>query len=78
LFLEWINAVIYEMATHNMVFGRFEVHVGRNRLRAVLYGEALNQARHRPALEPKGVSRTGARVSREPDGSWLANCLLET
>jgi len=39
LFLDWINALIYEMATRDMLFSRFEVHINGKRLQATARGE---------------------------------------
>src|SRR5512143_3414372 len=39
LFAHWLNAVITEMATRRMLFGRFEVQIDGHRLRARAFGE---------------------------------------
>jgi SHS2 domain-containing protein len=35
LFVEWLNAIIFEMAVRNMLFGRFAVRIAGTRRRAV-------------------------------------------
>jgi len=41
LLVDWLNVLIYEMATRNMLFSRFEVYLEGNHLSAQVWGEAL-------------------------------------
>jgi SHS2 domain-containing protein len=77
LLFDWLNAVIFEMATRRSLFSRFEVIVGREGLTARAFGEPVDVARHRPAVEVKGATMTGLRVAREKDGSWVAECVVD-
>jgi SHS2 domain-containing protein len=77
LFVDWLNALVYEMATRNMLFSRFEVQLAGHRLGAKAWGEALDVARHRPAVEVKGATYTALKVARQPDGGWLAQCVVD-
>lgn len=77
LLVDWLNALIYEMATRNMLFSRFEVHLENNRLTAQAWGEALEAARHHPAVEVKGATYTELKVVQLPDGGWLAQCVVD-
>jgi tRNA nucleotidyltransferase (CCA-adding enzyme) len=77
LFAEWLNAVIYEMAVRQMLFGRFEVDASETRLRGTLWGEPVDRVRHEPACEPKGATYTELRVRQENDGSWSAQCVVD-
>jgi tRNA nucleotidyltransferase (CCA-adding enzyme) len=77
LFVEWLNAVIYEMAVRRMLFSRFTVRIDGTRLDATLWGEPVDVARHAPACEPKGATYTALRVAEEPDGSWSAACIVD-
>jgi len=58
LLLDWLNALIYEMAVRRMVFGRFAVSIGGNRLVGRAWGEPVDRKRHRPAVEPNGCYQT--------------------
>jgi len=58
LFVEWLNAIIYEMAVRNMLFGRFSVRIENTRLEGTLWGEPVDVDRHAPACEPKGATYT--------------------
>lgn len=77
LLVDWLNGLIYEMATRNMLFNRFEVHLEGNRLLAQVWGEALEVARHHPAVEVKGATYTALKVVQQPDGGWLAQCVVD-
>ncbi len=77
LFVDWLNAILYEMATHHMLFSRYEVHIKDRRLSARAWGEPLDRERHQPAVEVKGATYTGLRVREEPNGQWVAECIVD-
>ena len=77
LLADWLNKLIYEMATRNMLFGRFEAHLEGNRLTAQAWGETIEVARHHPAVEVKGATYTALKVAQQPDGGWLAQCVVD-
>ncbi len=77
LLADWLNVLIYEMATRNMLFSRFEVHLEQGSLTAQAWGETLEPARHHPAVEVKGATYTALQVARRADGSWLAQCVVD-
>lgn len=77
LLVEWLNAIIYEMAVRNMLFGRFAVRIEDGRLEGTLWGEPVDVERHAPACEPKGATYTALRVAKDPDGAWSAACVVD-
>ena len=77
LFLDWINALIFEMSTRNMLFSRFSVVLDEAGLSATAWGEEVDVARHSPAVEPKGATFTELAVSRIRDGVWMAQCVID-
>jgi SHS2 domain-containing protein len=77
LLVDWLNTLIYEMATRNMLFSRFEVHLEGERISALVSGEALEIGRHHPAVEVKGATYTALKVEQQPDGGWLAQCVVD-
>lgn len=77
LFVEWLNAIIYEMAVRRYLFGRFAVRIEGNRLKGRLWGEPVDVMRHAPACEPKGATYTQLKVAREADGTWSAACVID-
>ena len=76
LLVEWLNALIYEMAVRAMVFGEFSVEIDEGRLRATAYGEAVDVERHEPAVEIKGATLTALQVVQGADG-WRAQCVVD-
>jgi SHS2 domain-containing protein len=77
LFVEWLNAIIYEMAVRNMLFSRFDVRIDGTRLEGMLWGEPVDVARHQPACEPKGATYTALKVAEGADGTWSAQCVVD-
>lgn len=77
LFYDWLNAIVYEMATRSMLFGRYEARIEGNRLRGAAWGEAVDVARHSPAVEVKGATYTSLSVRRDERGEWLAQCVVD-
>lgn len=77
LFVEWLNAIIYEMAVRKMLFGRFAVRIEGDRLEGTLWGEPVDVARHAPACEPKGATYTALKVAQDRDGVWSAACIVD-
>ena len=77
LLVDWLNALIYEMATRQMLFGRFDVSLTGHALAARAWGEAVNRKRHQPTVEIKGATYTELRVVHCDDGTWLAQTVVD-
>ena len=77
LLAEWLNALVFEMATRRMLFARFAVRIEGRRLVGEAWGEALDRARHEPAAEVKGATYTELKVERRCDGGWVAQCVVD-
>ena len=77
LLLDWLNALIYEMAVRRAVFGRFAVSIEGNRLHGRAWGEPVDRTRHKPAVEPKGATLTALEVAIRDDGAWVAQCIVD-
>jgi len=77
LFVEWLNAIIYEMAVRKMLFGRFHVRLAGTRLDATLRGEPVDVVRHAPACEAKGATYTALKVAVDSGGTWSAACVVD-
>jgi len=77
LFVEWLNAIIYEMAVRNMLFSRFSVRIEGTQLNGMLWGEPVDVQRHQPACEPKGATYTALKVAEGTDGAWSAECIVD-
>jgi len=77
LLFEWLNSVVYEMATGRRLFGGFRVRITDGELAGEARGEAVDVARHSPAVEVKGATFTELAVGRDDDGRWFARCVLD-
>lgn len=77
LLVDFLDAVIYEMAVRKMLFSRFDVTIEDHRLKATLWGEPVDQERHQPAVEVKGATYTELKVTQTADRHWLAQCVLD-
>ena len=76
LFVDWLNALIYEMATRQMIFSRFEVKIDGDILSAKAWGEKADAEKHETAVEVKGATYTQLAVVRK-DGEWTAQCVVD-
>jgi len=76
LLVDWLNSLIYEMATRKFLFRRFEVAVNGERLHATAWGEPVDVEKHKPAVEIKGATYTALRVARE-NGHWVAQTVVD-
>ena len=77
LLVDWLNALVFEMATRRMLFGRFRVEIEGRTLAGTAEGESVDPERHRPAVEVKGATFTELRVRKQVDGQWLAQCVVD-
>ncbi len=77
LLVEWLNSVVYEMSTRDMLFGEFDVRIENHALTACLHGETVDRSRHEPAVEVKGATLTELDVHRDSAGIWHARCVID-
>jgi SHS2 domain-containing protein len=77
LFVSWLNALIYEIATRRILFSKFEVRVNNGQLEAKAWGEKIDLEKHKPTVEVKAATYADLKVQRNKDGSWLAQCIVD-
>lgn len=81
LLADWLNALVFEMATRHLLFSRFEVRIGARikawRLTAKARGEPVDVTRHQPAAEVKGATLSELEVARGSNGRWHAQCIVD-
>ena len=77
LLVDWLNALVYEMAVRRMLFGRFKVELDGRSLRGIASGEKVDVARHQPAVEVKGATYTALDFRQQADGNWEAQCVVD-
>ena len=77
LLVDWLNALVYEMAARRMIFAAFEVSIRGERLTARAFGEKIRRERHEPAVEVKGATFTELVVREDQPGLWRAQCVID-
>ncbi len=77
LLVDWLNALIYEMACGHMVFGQFDVRITDHHLEATARGEPVNRIKHEPAVEVKGATYTELSVRHMEGRGWIAQCVVD-
>lgn len=77
LLADWLNALIYRMATERMLFSAFDVHIDDGHLHATIRGEPVDRERHQPAVEVKGATYTALSVNCDRHGLWTARCVVD-
>ena len=77
LFVDWLNALIFEMATRSILFSRFRVGIEDGALRAEAWGEPIDPSRHEIAVEAKGATFTALEVAQRADDTWVAQCVVD-
>lgn len=77
LLVDWLNALVYEMAARTMIFGEWHVELRGHKLDARIRGEAVDRLRHQPVVEAKGVTYTALAVELDKDGNWHGQCVVD-
>ena len=77
LMVDWINALVYEMATRRMLFGAWHVSLQGCELDAWAEGESVDRDRHQPVVEVKGATYTELLVGQDEAGLWHARCVVD-
>lgn len=76
LLVDWLNALLCEMAARRMLFSGFEVVLEGGRLSGRARGERIDPARHQTTVEVKGASYLELQVKAAEDG-WMAQCVVD-
>ncbi len=83
LLVDWLNHLVYEMATRRMLFSRFEVRLSPPDLGGALslygraWGELVDPLRHQPAVEIKGATYSELKVAQDEQGYWVVQCVVD-
>jgi tRNA nucleotidyltransferase (CCA-adding enzyme) len=77
LFTDWLNAVVYQMSTRQMLFCRFRVQINGDKLRASAWGESIDRSWQPSEVEVKGASYTALKVFQHANGDWTAECVVD-
>ena len=77
LLVDWLNSLVYEMATRRMLFSTFQVVIEETRLHGQALGEPMDVVKHELAVEVKGATYTSLKVTQESNGLWVAQCVVD-
>lgn len=77
LLVDWLNEIIFELATRGMLFSRFEVKIANGDLSAKAWGEKADPEKHETAVEVKGATYTQLEVKQGDDNKWIAQCVVD-
>jgi tRNA nucleotidyltransferase (CCA-adding enzyme) len=77
LLADWLNALVFEMATRHLLFAAFTVKLEGAVLIGLARGEPVDVLRHHPAVEVKGATLTELKVAQGSDGKWIAQCVVD-
>nr|WP_199741535.1 archease [Legionella septentrionalis] len=77
LFIDWLNAIIFQMDARQMLFSEFQVHITpAMHLTAVIKGEKINRLKHQPAVDVKGATYNELHVVKKKK-QWIAQCVVD-
>jgi len=77
LFIDWLSAIIYEVATRRMLFCRFEVEIADNKLAGAAWGEKIDTEKHKTIVEVKGATYAELKVACNENGQWVGQCVVD-
>lgn len=77
LLVDWLNTLVYHMDQGKMLYHRFHVVIDNHHLEGTAWGEPVDRRRHEPAVEVKGATYTELSVHQDPDGKWVAQCIVD-
>src|SRR3569832_1256179 len=77
LLVDFLKALINEMATRHILFGHFDVSMAGGLLTVTAGGEVIDVTRHQPGVEVKGATYTDLAVRRDEHGRWIAQCVVD-
>lgn len=77
LLVDWLNGLLYEMGTREMLFSRFEVKIDGSELAGRAWGEKIDVSRHRPVVEVKAATYTELSVRQDEQAGWVAQCVVD-
>lgn len=77
LFIDWINAIIYEMATRGMLFSKYKVRIDGGSLKGKAWGEEIDNEKHETIVEVKAATYSLLKVEKRQDGQYIAQCVVD-
>ena len=79
-FVEFLNELLYLSDKDGMFFSRFRVQIKQEEnewfLKGKVYGEKINQAKHKIKTEAKAASYSQLKVENK-NGKWTVQCIVD-
>jgi SHS2 domain-containing protein len=77
LLFDWLNELLFIFETRRLVLVEFQVRVAESSVQATARGEPFDPARHHAEHEVKAITYHELKVAQEPDGTWLAEVIVD-
>jgi SHS2 domain-containing protein len=77
LLYDWLNAIVFHMATEKLVFGKYQIEEQDGAFRGWGWGEPIDEVLHDPAVEVKGATMTGLSLAQKGSELWVAECVVD-
>ncbi len=77
LLFDWLNELLFLFETRRLVLAEFHVKIADGGLQATARGEPLDSDRHRLAHEVKAITYHQLKIEQQPDGTWLAEVIVD-
>ncbi|MEM0359779.1 MAG: archease [Candidatus Diapherotrites archaeon] len=80
LLVAWLNELLFEKGTKEMLFSEFKVKISKEKeglvLKGTVKGEKMNHKKHEMKTEVKGATYSGLKVIKEKE-KYLAQCIVD-
>ncbi len=76
LLFNFIEELVYLKDVEIMLFSRFKIDVKDNKLEAEMYGEKINQQKHKLRIDIKAVTLHKFEVKKEKN-KWIARVIVD-
>jgi SHS2 domain-containing protein len=77
LLFDWLNELLFIFETRRLVLVEFQVRIAESSVQATARGEVFDPARHHAEHEVKAITYHELKVAQEPDGTWLAELIVD-
>jgi SHS2 domain-containing protein len=77
LLFDWLRTLLLTFDEQHWVFSRFDVQVHSQGLQATAWGERFDPQRHLPGREVKAITYHGLKLEQQPDGTFLAEVIVD-
>ncbi|MDI9636317.1 archease [Kamptonema cortianum] len=81
LFYDWINELVFQMSTLNMIFSHYKVTIFNEKnefsFAGEAWGEKIDPKSHEIAVEVKGATFAELKTEETQDGRCLVQCVVD-